>query len=199
MLTPVQGFVAGSVGTHSVHRTVAASMSLSPMDRRAALATGASALLTLGGQPAFAISALEKDLAKDKDEEAAESAVLSAADDALRKADSKELADEIALKKAQDAVLDAMQKGDKQKVAELEAKVRQLIATEKADEAAKVQLATEVRKDAAVLRATKEKVKKEADAEAAVETKEILEAEEAVLASVVGQDTTAAVKKYFKQ
>lgn len=198
MLTPVQGFVAGSVGTHAMHRTVAVSMSLSPMDRRAALSTGASALLTLGAQAAYALNPLDS-LNADKAEESTEAAALGAADEALKKADAKELSDEIALKKAQDAVMDAMQKGDKAKVAELQAKVRELVESEKADEAAKIKLAEEVRKDSALLRATKDKLKKDEAAEADVETKEMLKEEEAELKKVIGDDTSSVVTKFFKQ
>lgn len=194
LLAPVQSFVAQPLACITRPPSAAAvSMSLSPMDRRAALSGAATALFALA-QNAHAAT-----LAADEDELKSEKGVLAAADEALAKAGSKELADEIALKKAQDAVLAAMKKGDDAEVKKLQAKVKALMVQEAADEKTKLALASEVKKDAAQVKAFSSKVRKEEADEVALETKEILQAEETVLEVVVGKDTSNVVSKFFKQ
>ena len=53
--------------------------------------------------------------------------------------------------------------------------------------------------DAALVRASKEKLKKDIAAENDAESKDLLKEEEAELAAVVGSDTSSLVSKFFKQ
>jgi len=195
MMAPVQSFVAQPLVSSHATRASALSMSLAPMDRRAAL-SGAATSLLWGAQAAAAASTL----AADKAELSLEESKLEEEDVELAKLRRQELSDEVALTKAQDAVLDAMAaKKDKAEIAKLQAKVVELKKKEDADEGKEKKLYDEVRKEASKVSAEKAKVATDVAKEVVEENKELLEAEEGELKTVVGKDTAGFVSKFFKQ
>jgi len=195
LMAPVQSFVAQPLVSSHATRASALSMSLAPMDRRAALSGAATALLW-GAQTAAATSTL----AADKAELSLEESKLEQEDVELARLGRQELSDEVALTKAQGAVLEAMSaKKDKAEIAKLQAKVVELKAKEDADDRKKKAVWSEVRKEAAKVNVEKAKVATDEAKEVVEENKELLEAEEGVLKTIVGKDTAGFVSKFFKQ
>lgn len=159
------------------------------VDRRAVLVGALSAMAPL---------AAHASLAGDKAELSKEDADIKALDDTIKKERNLAFTDEVELAKANDAYLEALKKGNKKLAGELQAKIKALQAKYAEDEKAVLALQAEESEEIAVEEQTKKKVAADIKAELAVEDKEIIEAEEAVLKAEVGADTANFVSKFFK-